>query len=811
MLADFRLACRSLLKSPGFTGTAIATLAICLAANLAIFAVVDSILLRPLPFPDAGRLVTLFNTYPKAGVARDGASLTNYYERRGRIAAFSALAEFRADAAIAGEPGATERVDTARITPDFFATLGRPPALGRSFEDREMIPGADDAVILSDAYWREHFQADPAVLGRTLRLDGTRRRIVGVLGPDFRFLSSTARLFVPLASHPADRGPAGRHSGNAIAMIARLAPGATLAQAQAQIDAHNDALAATYPQAKMIADAGFRTVVAPLHADHVQAIRPVLLLLQGGVLVLLLIGGVNLVNLLLIRAVGRARDFAIQQSMGATWRHLVRQIVAETLVLASLGGVGGLMLAAFGLDLIRVLGADRLPLGAQIGFDGRLATAALLGSVATGLVLAAPIAWFNLRANPAGVLQSSSRSTTGSRTARRLQQAAIVTQLALAFVLLSGAGLLRLSLERAQAVAPGFRPDHALSGELSLPWQRYHGDAFLTFTDRLTAELARQPGVSAVGLATTLPLHGAGGITAITVPGHVAAPGESVRGHSTYGVAGDYFAAMGIPLREGRVIASADSHRPERTCVVDAAFARRYWPGDRALGRRLFLGSQAGAPDEAFTVVGVVETVKQEELTETEELGTVYFPLGFRSDLRLFVVARTTLPPATTGPALRAAVRRLDPELPLTRLQSLDAQIAETLVVRRSPALLGALFAGIALLLAAVGTYGVLSYAVAQRQREIGVRMALGAEAARIGRQFLSRGLRLLALGLGFGMAGAWLAGRAMQSLLFQLPALHLATLAAAAAVLGAVTLLACWLPARRAARVDPMVALRAE
>lgn len=802
---------RSLLRSPGFTAAAVSTLALCLAANLAIFAVVDAILLHPLPFPDADRLVSIYNTYPRAGVARDGASLTNYFERRGQLSAFSALAEVRADTALVGEPGTTERVDTARITPDFFATLDVAPALGRSFTEAELTPGTDDAVILTDAYWRQHFQADPAVLGRTLRVYGTPRRIVGVLAPDFRFLSSTAQLYFPLASGAEDRGPAGRHSGNSITMVARLAPGFTLAQAQAQIDAQNDALAASYPQAQMIADAGFRSVVVSLHGDHVAAIRPMLLLLQGGVLVLLLIGGVNLVNLLLVRAVDRSKELAVRQSMGATWWHLVRQLLAETGLLALAGGAGGLLLAAFSLDVIRSLGADQLPLGAQIVFDARLALIALAAAGLVGLLLALPVAWFNLRANLADVLHSSSRSSTGSRTARRLQQGAIVAQLALAFVLLSGAGLLAVSLAHLQAVAPGFRADHALAGELSLPGARYGGAAYLDFTDRLTTALAREPGVAAVGLATTLPLRGPAGLSAIDVPDHSASAGAAVRGHYTYGVAGDYFAALGIPLREGRFLTSADSRRPERTCVVDAAFARRYWPEGRVLGQRLFAGSEAGRPEEAFTVVGVVDTVKQTDLAETDELGTVYFPLGYRSDLQIHVVARTTLPPAALAPALRAAVRRLDPELPLVHLQPFEARVADSLVARRSPALLGALFAAIALLLAAVGAYGVLSYAVTQRQREIGVRLALGAPPARIGRQFLTLGLRLFALSLGLGLGGAWLAGHALQSLLFQLPVLHPATLAATAATLGTITLLACWLPARRAARVDPMIALRAE
>ncbi|MBI3885479.1 MAG: ABC transporter permease [Opitutae bacterium] len=822
MLPDLRFAGRRLLKSPGFTATALTTLALCFGATLTIFAVVDSVLLRPLPFPDADRLVTVYNTYPKAGVDRDGASLPNYYERRGQIAAFSDLAIIRPDTAIVGEPGSTERIDIARISPEFFQTLGVAPILGRSFAEEETTLQNDGVAILDDAYWRRQLHADPQALGRTIRMDGVAKKIVGILPPGFRFLSAEARVYLPYSSDPSSREPAQRHSGNQITMIARLRPGVSATQAEAEIAAHNAGLAASYPQAKMIAEVGFRSVVTSLHADHVQSLRPMLLLLEAGVLLLLLIGSVNLINLLLIRASSRAKELAIRQSMGATRGHVIREVLAETMLLAVLGGLGGLIVAAFGLELVRVLGAERLPLAAHLALDGRVATAALLGTVVLGAVFALPVVWFNLRTHVANALQSSSRTSTASHAAQRLRHMFIVAQIALAFVLLSGAGLLGLSLQRALAVSPGFRPDHVLSGQLTLPWKNYHGAAYLPFAEKLTAELSGQPGVIAAGLTTKLPLSGAGnqsGKSAVTVKGHAPRPGETVRAHYTYGVMGDYFAALGIPLQQGRFIDTADSHRTARVCVVDEDFVRHYWPtlsssngpNSDALGQRLFLGSRESSDTEAFTVVGVVGAVKQTDLTDNEALGTAYVPLAYRSDLQLFVVTRTSLPPESLGPTLRSVLRGLDPELPLSSLKTMDARLADSLIARRSPALLAGLFAGVALLLAAIGTDGVLSYAVAQREREIGVRLALGAQTAQIGRQFLSLGVRLLAAGTVLGVAGAWLAGRAMQTILFDVPALHPATLAATAAIMSTVALLACWLPARRASRVDPMVALRSE
>src|SRR5580704_15607093 len=316
LLRQLRHAYRLLLKTPKFTATALATLAICLGANLTIFAVVDSILLRPLPFPEPARLVTIFNTYPKAGVDRDGSSITNYYERRGQIPAFASLSIYSYGTEIIGEPGSTERQPTMRVSPDFFDTLGLGPAIGRTFTDEETTSETDHVAILSDTFWRQQYNSDPSVIGKQIRVNAVPRTVVGVLPPTFRFLSSDARLFLPLASRPEDRTPSQRHSGgNVTQMMARLKPGATVAQAQSQLDAQNAALEVDDPQAKMIADAGFRSLVVPLRADHVAAVRPTLLLLEAGALVLLLIGAVNLVNLLLIRASGRAKELAVRQAL----------------------------------------------------------------------------------------------------------------------------------------------------------------------------------------------------------------------------------------------------------------------------------------------------------------------------------------------------------------------------------------------------------------------------------------------------------------------------------------------------------------
>ena len=807
-MPDLRFALRQLRKAPAFTAIALATVAICLGANLAIFAVIDAILLRPLPFPQSDRLVSIYNTYPKAGVENDGSSVTNYFERRGHIPAFSSLSIFRDGNEVVGDTGAAEQTELMRISPDFFTTLGVNLAMGRSFTEAEAEVAENNGVaIVTDAYWRQRLNSDPNVLGRDIRVNTMPRKIVGVLPPDFRFLSSEARIFLPIRSRAEDRAPQQRHSGGGgTHMIARLKPSATIAEAQAQIDAHNTAVEKDDPEAKAMAEAGFRSLVRPLHADYVRSIRPTLVLLQVGVFFLLLIGAVNLVNLLLIRASGRAKEMAIRQSMGASRRHIVRQVLVETVLLTCGGGLLGLAVGAWGVRLLQVLGADRLPLGARLEFDGWLAAIGLTGAIVLGVLIALPLAGFNLSSSLANALQAESRTGTISPAAQRLRHGFIVVQIALAFVLLAGAALLGLSLKKVMAVSPGFRPDHVLTGEFTVPFV-YDVRPIL---DRLLEKISQQPGVAATGAITNVPLSGESGKSAVTPKGYVPPAGESLHGHYLYQVTGDYFTALGIPLREGRFLTSGDSQRGSRVCVVDEDFARRYWPNGGALGRRVFRG---GDSDDAklYTIVGVVGAVKQAELTEPSGQGAVYLPFINSQGINIFVVTRTSQRPEAFIATLRKLVRGANADLAIDNIRSMEARIAESLVTRRSPALLAGIFAGVALLLAAIGTYGVLSYAVAQRRREIGIRMALGARREQIGAQFLSLGLRLLAAGSIVGTIGAWFVGRAMQSLLFGTPSLPIGPLFGTAATIFIVSLVACLIPVRRASRVDPIVALRYE
>jgi len=677
---DLRFALRQLLKNPGFTTVAVLTLALCVGANVVIFAVVDSVILRPLPFREPDRLVTTINAYPKAGVPRAGSSLPNFYDRREAIAAFEKTAAIRGGTGIVGEIGSPKRVPIERVSSEFFATLGVVPARGRFFTEEETENARSRVVVLTDAYWRAHFSAEANVIGHEMRVDGLNATIVGVLPAKFHYLSSRAQLYFPLASDPEERGVKNRHSNN-LQIFARLRPGATLAAAQVQIDTLNAQQVADDPYSELVKGTGYRTDVLALHADHVQQIRPTLLLLQSGVLALFLIGGVNLANLVLIRASGRAKEFAVRQALGAGRWHVARLSLLETIQLALAGGVLGLAAGAVGIRMLTVLGIDKLPLGADVALTGRVVLMSLAASAFAGVALAMPMMWFNLRSQLALLLQTESRGGTASFAIQRLRHAFTVGQVALAFMLLVGAALLGRSLQRVLAVSPGFQPDHVLTGQLVLPGNNYREPPQrLAFIERLLDELRAQPGVIFAGINTAIPMTGNGDNNAVVVEGHVPQPGESIQAHYTAGSAGAYWQAMGVPLRQGRFLEQADNHRDQRVCVVDEDFAKRYWPGGSVLGRRIVHGPTF-IEGEACTIVGVVGRVKHNELGDTVAQGAVYYPYTHYASPNFYILVRAAMAPEAFASTLRQTVLRLDPELPVDDLRPMQVRIDESLMV----------------------------------------------------------------------------------------------------------------------------------
>lgn len=801
---------RRLAGERGFAATVLLTLALCIGANVAIFAVVDALLLRPLPFPEAERLVVAINAYPQAGVPRAAASLANYYDRRGAIDAFESVAIHQGGSAIIGEPGSPTRAPRDRVSPEFFETLGAPLALGRPFSDDDMVYANAQILILTHEFWQSYFDGDPSVLGRAVTVDGLENFVVGVLAPGFRFLDSKARFFIPLASNLDEREIDDRHN-NSITMIARLRPGATIAEAQAQMNAFNEVQLETDPLARIVREAGYRTDVFGLQADTVRQARPVLLMLQVGALSLLAIGGVNLVNLLLIRANGRLKELAVRQALGADRRHLAREIALETVLLAVGGGLLGLAVGAVGIRLLRLLGSEQIPLGATIAFDWRVALVSLAASLAFGLCLALPIIGFNLRRDLADSLRAESRGGTVSRAAHEARHAFIVVQIALAFALLSAAGLLGISLKNVLSASPGFRPDHALTASLTLPWKNYpEPPARQAFLERFLEELRALPGATHVGLGSGLPFGSNANNSAVAVEGIERPPGEAIRTHYNSFAMGEYWQALGIPLVAGRFLEDADNRSEQRVCVVDQAVVQRYWPGENALGRRIAVDVSVN-DENAMTIVGVVGTVKQQDLADAAPLGAIYMPYRLQPTNSLSIVVRTAAAPEAMAASLRQLALSLDPTLPVDDIKPLQARIDDSLIARRAPATLALVFAAVALALAAVGTYGVLAYAVSQRRREIGVRIALGAQPGQVLRQFLAVGAWLLLGGVALGALGSWAAGKAMRSMVFEIAPLHLGLLLFCAGAMTLVVFAATLLPSRRAARISPLEAMREE
>lgn len=800
---DIRQTLRGLLREKAFTLTVLAIVALCVAANVAIFTVVDGILLHPLPFPDSSGVFMVYNTYPKAGFD-GGVSVPHYLERKQQVSAFAEAAAMRSNWVTLGGKDSTDRVESMLTTPSFFTLLRSNAVLGRTFLEDETSPGRSHVAVLSEDLWRGRFNADPAIVGQSILIDNIPHTVIGVMPGGFRYPSKHPMLWTPLVFTDEERTDLYRHVLQ-LDMIVRLRDRFTLAEAQAEIDGLTLRTLKRDPWAKMVTEGGFRAVVHGLQSQLVAGIRPILMLLQAGAIFLMLIGTVNLANLLLVRAVGRAREFSVRMALGAGTFRLGRALLLETLMLSVAGGLVGLGAGSAVLHATLSYFKDRLPFEVPEGLDAAVSATTLAATVLLGLALAIPVLWHSLRGNLAASLSSESRSGTTSRSVHRLRHALIVAQVASAFVLLAGTGLLALSMARVLAVDPGFNGDHVLTGMVYLPGFRYPDDKQrLSTVGRLIRELRGLPGVTSVGVDTLLPFTWSNG-DAIAFRNHPLKPGEAAQPHTVVQVEGDLFPSLGIPLVEGRLINDGDVEAGRMVCVVDANFARRYWPRGDAIGGGITPDS--GPNPEFFTIVGIVGTVRQNDLTDDRAYGTIYLP--YMHGDNVMVALRTSQAPEAAGPDFRAAVARIDPALSVADMRTMAARVDSSLVGRRISLTLAAVFSGLALILASIGIYGVLAYSVAQRRREIGVRMALGAQPGQILRQFLLLGLRILAVGLPLGCAGAFLVTRSMAGFLYGVGPTNLPVLAATTAVLGAVAMLACLVPARRGSQVSPAEALR--
>jgi putative ABC transport system permease protein len=814
---DIRYAARVLVRHAGFTTVAILTLALAIGINSALFTVVRSVLLRPLPYPQADRLVFAYDGYPGAGVARAGTSVPNYLDRRAAVSAFESQALYQFRGFGIGEPGSIEAAAGMAVTPSFFHVLQVSADRGRLFTEAEGESGHEHVAILSFEYARRAFGDEETAVGRAVRLNGERYAVIGVMPEGFAFLNPDVRVWIPDVFTPEQRAEDSRY-GQSDDSIARLAPGATLAQAQQQVDALTRGnIERAGPLKSLLINTGYHSVVVPLAADMVRNVRGTLNLLWGGVLFVLLIATANITNLVLVRASSRTREMATRHALGAGRGRMARQLLAEMLLLTAIGGLAGSLLGAWTLRWVSSLGLAALPRGHEIRMDWAVVAFTFALACVQGVIIsAAPLAQLaGLNLNV--VLREDGRTGTAGRGAGLVRRALVTVQVALAFMLLIGAGLLFASFRQLLSIDPGFKAEHVLTGSLDLPESRYGGDAKRgAVVSRALERIRRVPGVVAAGVTSDLPFNVSVSSSTVIAEGYVPAPGESILSPRMLRVTPGYFEALGVPLKRGRYFADRDSASGPRAIIIDERLARKFWPHADPIGRRMFQPERASdllkssADTKWLEVVGVVGAVKQQELVEADDpgLSAFYLPYAQATTLGIGFVIKTQGEPAAATRAVQQALRTVDPELQLGEVKAMPERIEGSLHPRRTPMLLSLGFGLIALLLASLGIYGVLAYQVSQRTREIGIRMALGSDARSVLHLVLREGAVLVLIGLAVGLAGAVALRSVIASQLYGVGVLDPIVLVSVSGVLAMAALLACLVPARRAARVDPVVAL---
>ncbi|MBV8518519.1 MAG: ABC transporter permease [Acidobacteria bacterium] len=802
LLFDFRFGLRALLRNRGFALISIATLALALGANSAIFSVVNAILLRPLPFSTSDRLVTIAG-YNAARGSRAEAEINSWpnladvhkqSRKISRIAAWSRSAAFLYPG---GEP---VRLNGASVGRELFEILDVKPELGRPFTAAEDSPGAAPVIALSHATWTRDFGADPGIIGRSIRFGtaGKSRVVVAVLPPGVRFPIDADPVDFWIPVEPLLEANYTERGAWYLDAIGLLAPGATVDQAQADATLIAKRLEKAYPEN----DTNFRLAIDSLQDRLTQNVRPSLLLLMTAVGVVLLIGCANVANLSLARGAARHREIAIRAALGATRARIVRQLLAESLLLALGAGVVGLLFASWGLQLLVSLAPPGVPRLDAVTLDARVLAFALALSVATGLLFGLAPALAASKTNLTETLNDATRGSTEGRKRNRVRNAIVVAEIALSLVMLVGAGLLLRSFVQLLHTNPGFEPRGVAVLEVSPRVNLYAEDPqVLAMQNRILDELARTPGVQSAGLIDALPLAGDQQINTFTIVGHAPFPPGEGPAATVLSVTPTLFETMQITLQRGRPFTAHDDANAQPVVIVDETFANRFFPSVDPIGRQIAFHS--GKPK---TIVGVVRGIRFATLTEAPTM-TFYLPQAQRTVRRVSIVARTADPDALL-PAMRAIVRRIDPQQPVLGVRTLEAVRADTLAGRRFTLTLLGVLAALALLLAAVGIYSIMSYSVAQRTSEIGIRMALGARAEDVFRLIVGQAARVTAVGVGLGMIAALIVTRMMRSLLYGVAPGDPLTIVAICLLLGGVALVASWVPARRAARVDPLLAI---
>ncbi len=797
---DLRYGARMLIKKPGFTLIAVFTLALGIGANTAIFSVVNAVLLRPLPYPDPDQLVRVWETDAKSHQEKSTASFPCLRDWREQSQSFAQIAAYEHESFILTGGDEPERVVGLSVSANFFQTLGVKPALGREFLAEEDKYGGQRVVIVSHGLWQRRFAGDQQVIGRTMTINSKTHTVIGVLPPGVEYPELRREVWTPLALDPNRMEERGGHFLN---VIARLKPGVSVQSAQAEMDAIARRLEQQYPDN----NTNVGVLIMSLHGHLVGDVRRALLVLLGAVGFVLLIACANVATLLLARATARQKELAIRTALGASRGQLVRQLMIESVLLACLGGGAGLLLAFWGIDLLVAAIPGGIHNVKAVGLDSAVLGFTMTVSLVTGLIfgLAPALRGSNIDLNES--LRDGMRGMTGSLRHQRLRNAFVVIEIALAMMLLAGGGLLIKSFWQLRQIRPGFDPERVLTLQLNLPETRYADEkqqnAFVTQT---LERLAALPGVTAVGATTELPFTGSRTSSSIQIEGRAPLPrGQDLRADRRT-VSADYFKAMGIPLLRGRGFTARDNAESPRLAIINEQAMRRFFPNEDPLGKQLIMQRNI-----KFEIVGVVGDVKHGDLIE--ETRPEIYTHTLQGSLRTWmdVAVRTAGDSEKLIASVRSAIRAVDPDQPVYNVLTMRQRLARSIATSRFNALLLGVFAAVAMILAATGIYGVMSYTVTQRTHEIGVRLALGAQRSNLLALVIRQGMRVALIGVGAGLISALALARLMTGLLYQVGMADPLTFTVVTVLLSAVALLACYVPARRATKVDPMIALRCE
>jgi predicted permease len=803
---DIRIALRSLRKRPGFTLAAVVTLAVAIGANTTVFSVVSAVLLEPLPYPEPERLVAIWGRLPLHGFSKVPLSEPELLDCREQALAFEGVAATTVyDANVSGGDS-PEHVLSARVSANMLRVLGVDPVIGHHFTAHDGAPDANPVVTLSYGFWQRSFGSDPGIIGRTIKIDGVTHTVVAVMPRGFKYLSEVD-IWVPLRLDPANPGSRGNREG---IVVGRIRPEATFESARAQLHTIAERLKQQYP-ANYPQDSGWDMFPVPLHEQVVGDVRSALLIMFGAVGFVLLIACANLATLQLARTTARGRELAIRAALGARNHDIVRMLLIESLVLSLLGGAFGLILASFGTDAVVSLGLDNLPRSDEVGVNSIVVVftgvVSVLSAIIFGLVPALGGPSEHL---PESLKEATGRTTTEGLRNRRARGVLVGAEVALALVLLIGAGLMIRSFARLLEVDPGFNPSSVLTFRVSLPSVSYAGRSeVVRFFEELIPRLEALPGVSSAGAVSVLPFSGTNRWSSITPQGQILAQGEEPPVAERHAITPGYLRSMTIPVLAGRTFTEEDHSDAAPVAIVDEEFAERFWSLEEAVGKRI----KRGGPDSGSpwrTIVGVVGTVQYEDLA-TEAGIQVYFPHAQLPMEFMWIVVRTFREPTSLVSAVRSAVSEIDPDLPLADVRSMPEVVSAFLGDLRISVALFGLFAGIAVALAAVGVYGVVSYSVSRRHNEIGIRTALGASSGDILWLSVRQGMLPCIVGIALGLVGSFLVTRIMESLLFEVSPADPVTFIAAAVLLTLIALLANLIPARRAAKAAPLTALQRE